>query len=95
MRSLRHVLIVAIIGLTPLAARAAPVTQTITETFSLAIPPTVVQPTGFVFSSTPFPKFAPSTGTLDDVTVMLSGSRAISPRRGCPTASGRSLRLKF
>ena len=56
--------------------------QTITESFSLTAPPSVVPSIAFfpdtlnfmAISSTPFPLFAPTTGTLDSVGVTITGS---------------------
>jgi hypothetical protein len=64
-------------GLIVAAPISAAADQTITETFSLTIPPTVVQTATAnseqVFTSTPFPLFAPTFGMLDAVSAMISG----------------------
>jgi len=80
MRKIACALTAGIMCLAPLVARAVPAVQSITETFSLTIPPSPVPndeaPT-FAFASlpsTPFPLFVPSSGTLDSVTVEISGS---------------------
>lgn len=73
MRAITFAAIVS--GLIAAAPISAAADQTITETFSLTIPPSVVggqdspMPT-----STPFPLFARTTGKLDNVSVTISGT---------------------
>jgi hypothetical protein len=67
-------------GLIAAAPISAAADQTIIETFSLTVPPEDVlsiasNPLNFAeISSTPFPLFAPTTGTLDSVIVTITGS---------------------
>jgi hypothetical protein len=67
-------------GLIAAAPISAAADQTITETFNLTVPPAAVlsiasNPLNFTsISSTPFPLFAPTTGTLDSVSAMITGS---------------------
>jgi hypothetical protein len=69
---------IALIATAPISAAAD---QMITASFSLTIPATVLPDAdqGFVqFGSTPFPLFAPATGTLESVNVTLSGAISVS-----------------
>jgi hypothetical protein len=67
-------------GLIAAAPISAAADQTIIESFSLTVPPEDVlsiasNPLNFAeISSTPFPLFAPTTGTLDSVIVTITGS---------------------
>jgi hypothetical protein len=77
MRTIDAVAIVA--GLIASAPISASADQTITESFSLTIPPLVVPDfqggqQSATFSTTPFPLFAPTSGTLDSVTAAISGA---------------------
>jgi hypothetical protein len=76
MRTIGAVAIVA--GLIASAPISACADQTIIESFSLTIPPLVVPEFGggrqpAMFSTTPFPLFAPTFGTLDSVSAVISG----------------------
>jgi hypothetical protein len=56
----------------PISAAAS---QTVTESFSLTVPPTVVPSDDTaLFSSTPIPFFPSTAGTLDSVTGTINGS---------------------
>jgi hypothetical protein len=76
MRTIDAVAIIA--GLIASAPISACADQTIIESFSLTIPPLVVPTTDFgqsaMFSTTPFPLFAPTSGTLDSVSAVISGA---------------------
>jgi hypothetical protein len=64
-------------GLIAAAPISAAADQTITESFSLTVPASVVPNFASDFariSSTPFPFFAPTTGTLDSVSGTITGS---------------------
>lgn len=55
--------------------------QTIIELFSVTIPNSVVPDSlhhNAQFSATPFPLFAPTTGTLDAVSATISGSISVA-----------------
>jgi hypothetical protein len=77
MRAIDAVAIVAgFIASAPISASAD---QTIIESFSLTIPPLVVPDfeggqQSATFSTTPFPLFAPTSGTLDTVSAAISGA---------------------
>lgn len=74
MRTINAVAIVA--GLIASAPISAYADQTIIESFSLTIPPLVVGPGRLdtALNTTPFPLFAPTIGTLDTVSAVMSGA---------------------
>lgn len=63
------------------AAPMSAADQTIIESFSVTIPNSVVPDSlqhNAIFSTTPFPLFAPTTGTLDAVRATISGSISVA-----------------
>lgn len=61
----------ALIALAPLAARA----DAINETFSISVQPPISLTNGSVYPiSNPFPQFNPSAGTLDTITIAVTGN---------------------
>jgi hypothetical protein len=77
-RTLRLAVIIAALILTPLALRA----DTIEETFSLSIPTTTLNNSapigGENFATTSFAEFNPANGTLNSITVTLTGAATFS-----------------